>query len=98
MRIIGILDVGTKSLTSDGCEHHPGFGYIIHHPELSITGLNEEHAFLYSETPMNLEIGDKVAIIPNHACVICNLAGEVYGFRNGQLDHRIRIDAQSKSV
>lgn len=94
----GILDVGTKTLTSDLCDHHPGYGYILGRPQLRITALNEEHAFLESEGPMDLEIGDKVTLIPNHACVICNLAGQVYGVREGRFDHVIQIDAQSQSV
>ena len=40
-----ILDVGTKILTSDLCERHPGYGSIIGRPDMVITSLNEEHAF-----------------------------------------------------
>ena len=93
-----ILDSGTKALTSDGSSRHKGFGYVIGRPDMVITNLNEEHAFLESEQPLNLRIGDKLAIIPNHACVVCNLVDQVYGIRNGKLDHVIRIDARGKSV
>lgn len=93
-----ILDAGTKILTSDVCERHPGYGYVIGHPEMTITALNEEHAFLESETPLTVKIGDKLAIIPNHCCVVCNMVDEVFGIRNGKLDHKIRIDARGKSV
>lgn len=93
-----ILDAGTKVLTSDGCERHPGFGAVIGRPDMVITALNEEHAFLESELPLNLKIGDKLAIIPNHCCVVCNMFDEVCGIRGGRLDHMIRIDARGKSV
>ena len=93
-----ILDAGTKALTSDGCVHHAGFGYVIGRPDIVITNLNEEHAFIESEQPLGFSIGEKLAIIPNHACVVCNLNDEVYGIRNGKLDHMIRIDARGKSV
>ena len=59
--------------------------------------MNEEHGFIESEGRLGLEIGDKIAVIPNHACVVPNLADEVYGIRNGKLDHLIRIDARGKN-
>lgn len=93
-----ILDSGTKALTSDGCVRHAGFGYVIGRPDITITNLNEEHAFIESKKPLDVSIGEKLAIIPNHACVVCNLNDEVYGIRNGKLDHIIRIDARGKSV
>lgn len=93
-----IADVGTKSLTSDGCHYRPGYGYVVDHPEVEIYSLNEEHAFLRTAGINPLQIGDKIAIIPNHACVVTNLVDEVYAFQNGEFSHMIRIDARGKSV
>lgn len=93
-----IADVGTKSLTGDTCHHRPGYGYIVEHPEVEVYALNEEHAFLRSAAPMPLQIGDKIQIIPNHACVVTNLVEEAYGFSDGKFDHMLRIDARGRSV
>lgn len=93
-----IADVGTKNLTSDECHHRKGFGFVPEHPEVEIYALNEEHAFLRTEQDNPLQIGDKIAIIPNHACVVTNLVDEVYGFRDGSFDHMLCIDARGKSV
>lgn len=93
-----ILDAGTKVLTSDGCERHPGYGYVIGRPDMVVTALNEEHAFLESAQPLDVKIGDKLAVIPNHCCVVCNMLDEVHGIRGGKFDHMIRIDARGKSV
>lgn len=93
-----IADVGTKSLTSDTCHHRPGYGYIVGQPEIEIYALNEEHAFLRTEDENPLRIGDRIEIIPNHACVVTNLADRVYGFRNGEYECMIDIDAKGKSV
>ncbi|MGB8455594.1 MAG: alanine racemase [Anaerocolumna sp.] len=92
-----IIDAGSKTLTTDLCGHHEGYGYVVGHPDIMITKLNEEHGFIESTNLLNLRIGDKIAIIPNHACVIANLADEVYGIRNKQVDHMIRIDARGKN-
>ena len=70
----------------------------VEYPDLEIYSLNEEHAFVRSSGKNPLEIGDKISIIPNHACVVTNLAENVYGFRNGKLDRMISIDARGKSV
>lgn len=93
-----ICDVGTKSLTSDGCHHRAGYGYVVDHPDIEIYALNEEHAFLRTGGQNPLEIGDKILIIPNHACVVPNLAEKVYGFRDGKFDRIIPIDARNQSV
>lgn len=93
-----IADVGTKSLTSDGCHHRKGYGYVKGYPQEEIYLLNEEHAFLRTECENPLEIGDKIEIIPNHACVVTNLVNEVYAFSNGKFDHMLIIDARGKSV
>ncbi len=92
-----IIDAGSKTLTSDLCGHHEGYGYVVGRPDLTITKLNEEHGFIESCHILNLQIGDKIAIIPNHACVILNLADEVYGIRNGRVNHMICIDARGKN-
>ncbi len=39
----------------------------------------------------------KMNLIPNHACVVTNLADKVYGFRGGKPDRMIAIEAKSKS-
>lgn len=93
-----IADVGTKSLTSDTCHHCSGYGYIKGYPYMEIYSLNEEHAFIRSEHKNTLEIGDKIEIIPNHACVVTNMVEEAYGFSHGKLDHMLKIDARGKSV
>ena len=74
-----VLDAGSKSLSSDRPQHTnpPGFGIIKGHPNLTIEMLYEEHSVVrvteevgYPQPP---SIGQKVEIIPNHACAAVNL-------------------------
>ncbi len=90
-----ILDVGTKILSSD-VFHGTDFGYgrICGHPEIKITNLNEEHAFIESPDLLPFGVGDKVLIIPNHACVVPNLAGEMYKIRNDEVTGLLIVDAR----
>jgi len=93
-----IIDAGSKTLTSDSFPNMPArFGYIPDHEDILLYKLNEEHGFLKSECPMPFEVGDKLAIIPNHACVVSNLCDEVYGFREGEFSRIIKIDARGKN-
>ncbi|HBP37561.1 MAG TPA: amino acid processing protein [Clostridiales bacterium] len=89
-----IIDAGSKTLTTDLCAKHPGYGAVVGRPDICLTKLNEEHGFIESRQPLGLEIGDKIAIIPNHACVVPNLADEIYGIRNNQVERLIRIEAR----
>ena len=89
-----IIDAGSKTLTTDTCAFRSGYGYVVGRPDIQIEKLNEEHGFLVSEQPLGLEVGDKIAIIPNHACVLPNLTDKLYGIRNGRIERMIPIEAR----
>ena len=80
-----VLDTGSKSLTSDllGLS---GYGTILGFPDAAITGLSEEHGHVTlktgSDTP---KIGQKVQILPNHACPVSNLFDTVTFHRAGKV-------------
>ena len=93
-----IIDAGSKTLTTDLTSHRPGYGYVVNRPDIKIVKLNEEHGFIESEQPINLNIGDKIAIIPNHACVLPNLTNEVYGIRDGKIERLIPIEARGSRL
>ena len=89
-----IIDAGSKTLTTDTCAFRSGYGYVVGRPDIQIEKLNEEHGFLVSEQSLGLEVGDKIAIIPNHACVLPNLTDKLYGIRNGRIERMIPIEAR----
>lgn len=82
----GILDAGSKSLSSDllGLEGH---GLILEYPEAQIYALSEEHGHVeFSGCDSKPEIGEVVTILPNHCCVANNLFNQVIGVRDGQVE------------
>jgi D-serine deaminase-like pyridoxal phosphate-dependent protein len=94
-----IIDAGTKTLSSDFFPSSGNkFGYVIGHEDIEIFKLNEEHGFLKSDEPIGLSVGDRIMIIPNHACVVPNLVDEMYGVRGNEFITMIPIDARGKSV
>lgn len=72
-----IIDAGSKVLTSDllGLTGH---GTVLGRPDLAIDQLSEEHGRLVSEGPIDLRVGDRLRIVPNHACVVTNMVDAVH--------------------
>src|SRR5246127_4664095 len=67
----GILDAGSKTLTSDTGGGLDGHGLILEHPEAKIAKFAEEHGFLdLTRSNTRPEVGDVVRIVPNHVCVV----------------------------
>jgi D-serine deaminase-like pyridoxal phosphate-dependent protein len=92
----GILDTGSKSLTSDllGLE---GYGYICEYPQAKIYLLSEEHANVdFSECEKRPDVGERITIIPNHSCPVSNLMDEVVGVRGGKVEVVWKVDARGK--
>ena len=71
-----VIDAGSKALTSD-LVNLIGHGYIVGYPNLNISNLSEEHGCITSEGPTELQVGQKLRIIPNHACVVSNMFDHV---------------------
>jgi len=77
-----IIDAGSKTLALDkgahGTEVVKGFGIILGYPGLVLERLSEEHGIIKVEDKaMVPELGEKILIIPNHACPVVNLADEI---------------------
>jgi D-serine deaminase-like pyridoxal phosphate-dependent protein len=82
----GILDSGSKTLSSDLCRA-AGYGLIVEYPDALINKLTEEHGHVdLSACAHRPEIGERVSVIPNHCCPVSNLANQVYGIRRGQVE------------
>lgn len=95
-RARGILDAGSKTLTSDKGNLH-GHGYLVEHPDAAIGALAEEHGFLdlsgCAEPP---EIGEIVSVIPNHVCPVVNLMDRLVAVRGGRIVGEIPVAARGR--
>lgn len=93
-----IFDGGSKTLTSD---RGPGgaatFGTVVAFPNLEIYALSEEHAHVRvtSDGPAP-QIGDKVQVIPNHACAVMNLHDRFFAARGDAVVGAFEIAARGK--
>jgi D-serine deaminase-like pyridoxal phosphate-dependent protein len=92
----GILDAGSKTLTSDtgGLDGH---GLILEHPEAKIARFAEEHGFLdLSRSNTRPHVGDVVRIVPNHVCVVVNMMDEVVMVRGDEILGTLPVAARGK--
>lgn len=68
-----IMDAGSKALSSDllGLED---YGMIPLAPRARISSLSEEHGIIdLTASDWDPQVGDRVRVLPNHACVVSNL-------------------------
>jgi D-serine deaminase-like pyridoxal phosphate-dependent protein len=92
----GILDAGSKTLTTDtgGLDGH---GLILEHPEAKIARFAEEHGFLdLSRSNTRPNVGDVVRIVPNHVCVVVNMMDEVVMVRGDEILGVLPVAARGK--
>jgi D-serine deaminase-like pyridoxal phosphate-dependent protein len=73
-----VIDAGAKALALDkglgiAARSH---GIVRNHPGIIIERLSEEHGWLKLDEGATLSIGDRLEVIPNHACVVTNLFNE----------------------
>jgi len=96
-----IIDAGSKCLGLDKGAHGSaliqGFGLVKGHPELVVAGLSEEVGKITIAATTDLAVGDKVAIIPNHACAAANLTGWLVGHRREEVETVVAVDMRGNS-
>ncbi|HLV85150.1 MAG TPA: D-TA family PLP-dependent enzyme [Devosia sp.] len=91
-----IIDAGSKALTSDTLGMS-GFGLIEAYPEAQIVGLSEEHGTIDLTGCVDKpQIGDKIRIIPNHACVVSNLFDRVTLISGDDVVETVTVGARGR--
>jgi D-serine deaminase-like pyridoxal phosphate-dependent protein len=91
-----ILDAGSKALAAD-LAPQPGMGHILDYPQAVITMLNEEHAIVdLSASAARPRVGDRLRIVPNHACVVSNLFDELHILRDGAIAETLPVAARGR--
>jgi len=69
-----VMDAGSKALSAD--LRVPGldsFGIVLGREDLTVDRLHEEHAVIGGAGAGGLRIGDRLVIVPAHACTTVNL-------------------------
>ena len=96
------IDGGCKTFSTDLAIDCPpllleGYGRILGHENLRLDHMSEEHGIVISKNgePVDLPIGTKLKIIPNHICPCVALHEYVY-FAQGDTLEKVRVEARGK--
>lgn len=90
-----VIDAGSKVLTSD-LLGLTGYGHVVDRDDLVIDQLSEEHGRIVSSGAIGLNVGDRIRIIPNHACVVSNMLDHVVLIRGDQVEARSKVVARGQ--
>jgi len=90
-----VIDAGSKALALDrgahGSDRISGFGWIGEGCEVS--RLSEEHGII-EPGGGRLNIGERVKIIPNHACTVVNLFNDAWLIDGSRVVEKFRVAAR----
>jgi D-serine deaminase-like pyridoxal phosphate-dependent protein len=91
-----VVDAGSKTLSSDPLRPRPDGHGLILGSRSRLRSLSEEHGVLRVEEGDSFRVGERVRILPNHACVVSNLHDRLYGVRAGRVEIEIRVSARGR--
>ncbi|HEV7809468.1 MAG TPA: alanine racemase [Candidatus Limnocylindrales bacterium] len=93
-----VLDAGAKALTKDRADWLAGHGAIVGYPDLVIERLFDYHGVVVGPAgSARPELGEVVAIVPNHICPVVDLVESVVAVgRDGSASEWV-VDARGRS-
>ena len=94
-----ILDAGSKTMSASTLQTPNGtsMGYIVEYPDARFYGASEEHGHVdVSACAVKPEIGERVQVLPVHACPCVNVHDEMIAVRGGRVDAVWPILARGK--
>lgn len=94
-----VIDAGAKCLGRELLFNDilKGFGLVKDRPDLLIENLYEEHGVLKSSiSNINLSIGDRLEIIPNHICLTVNNFDNFTFIENNHFLQEVKISCRGK--
>ena len=72
-------------------------GYIVEYPEAQIYQMSEEHGFVdVTQCSRKPRIGERLTVIPNHACGTINMHDTLIGLRGANVEAAWEIAARGK--
>jgi D-serine deaminase-like pyridoxal phosphate-dependent protein len=91
-----VLDAGSKTLSTDPLRPRAdGHGWVIGR-KARVSKLSEEHGVLAVEEGERFRVGERVRVLPNHACVVSNLHDRVLAVRGERVEAEWRVAARGR--
>jgi len=93
-----VVDAGAKALTKDRADWLTGFGAIVGYPDLVIERVNDYHGVVAPRPGADRpQLGEVVAIIPNHICPVVDLVDAVVAVDADGSTSEWPVDARGRS-
>jgi len=91
-----VVDAGSKTLSSDPLRPRPGgHGQILGRAS-RLEKLSEEHGVIAVAPDEVFRVGERVRILPNHACVVANLHDSLIGVSGDHVETVIEVAARGR--
>jgi D-serine deaminase-like pyridoxal phosphate-dependent protein len=91
-----VVDAGSKTLSSDPLRPRPGgYGQVLGRAS-RIDRLSEEHGVIAVAEGESFRVGERVRILPNHACVVANLHDRLVGVSGDRVEAVLEVTARGK--
>ena len=91
-----VVDAGSKTLSSDPLRPSgPGHGFVLGRRS-RIARLSEEHGVIEVLPGEGFRVGERVRILPNHACVVSNLHDRLLAVRGGRVEGELAVAARGR--
>jgi D-serine deaminase-like pyridoxal phosphate-dependent protein len=87
-----LLDGGKLTFSSTADPFSTGYGAILGHPNTVIETLSQECASVSTR----FSVGERLVVVPNHACEITNLAPAVFYGRDDRIEGVWPVDARAR--
>ena len=93
-----VVDAGAKTLTKDVAPYLDGHGYLPAYPAAIIERVSDYHGNVRIPpgTPFP-QLGEVVAIVPNHCCPVIDLRDGFLAMRAGRIVGTWPVDARGRS-
>lgn len=92
---LALIDAGSKTFSGDKLANgESGRGWK--HPDLAVTGVNEEHGYIRGLEVRRLRIGDQVRFVPAHVCPVMNLTDSVQAVRGDDVIETWQVEGRGR--
>jgi len=91
-----VVDAGSKTLSSDPLRPRPGgHGQVLGRAS-RLEKLSEEHGVIAVAPDEVFRVGERVRILPNHACVVANLHDSLIGVSGDRVETVLEVAARGR--
>lgn len=91
-----VLDAGSKTLSTDPLRPKgEGHGWVLRTAS-RLSRLSEEHGVVAVAPGDSFRVGQRVRVLPNHACVVSNLHDRLAAVRGGRVEGELEVAARGR--